>query len=310
MLDNPFLVTPYRSADGRWVMACGVYPRMVAQWCRFLNVPPDPVKVANAIARWDAFELEEAATSSGLPVCVVRSSAEWMVHEQGALLAVQPVIELTQSATPRLEISVRVNERSTASACCRSRTPSRARPSVEASRSTARTCCARPVRTTTNTSSSTPRPTWDPAAPTSTSTRPRARTGRSLSSTSADVIVNNHRAGSLERRGLDPHLLAERLPGLVYVSVSCYGSTGPWARRGGFDMNASAASGLMTCEGSESEPKLPVTTLINDYVTGYMGALGATAALVKRATEGGILARERQPDEVGDVVCVARTRRS
>ena len=52
-------------------------------------------------------------------------------------------------------------------------------------------------------------------------------------------------------------------------------------------MNGSAASGLMTIEGSESEPRLPVTALINDYITGYMGAIGASAALIKRATEGG-----------------------
>jgi len=52
-------------------------------------------------------------------------------------------------------------------------------------------------------------------------------------------------------------------------------------------MNGSAASGLMTIEGTEADPKLPVTGLINDYITGYMGAIGAIAALVKRATEGG-----------------------
>ena len=100
-------------------------------------------------------------------------------------------------------------------------------------------------------------------------------------------MVNNHRGGALERRGLDPHQLAERYPGLVYVSVTCYGSRGPWAERGGFDMNGSAASGLMAAEGTEAEPRLPVTGLINDYITGYLGAAGASAALVKRATEGG-----------------------
>ena len=52
-------------------------------------------------------------------------------------------------------------------------------------------------------------------------------------------------------------------------------------------MNGSAASGLMTVEGSDSEPRLPLTGLINDYITGYMGAVGASAALCKRATEGG-----------------------
>lgn len=52
-------------------------------------------------------------------------------------------------------------------------------------------------------------------------------------------------------------------------------------------MNGSAASGLMTIEGSEAEPRLPVTVLLNDYITGYMGAIGAVAALVRRATVGG-----------------------
>ena len=105
--------------------------------------------------------------------------------------------------------------------------------------------------------------------------------------TGTDVVVNNHRSGALESRGLDPHELADRRPGMVTVSVSCYGHRGPWAKRGGFDMNGSAASGLMTIEGGEAEPRLPVTTLVNDYITGYLGAIGAIAALTRRATEGG-----------------------
>src|ERR1700683_4730789 len=92
ILDNPFLVAPYRTADGRWVMATGVYPHLAAKWCRFLDVPPDTARVAAAIATWDAFELEEKATAAGLPICVVRTSAEWLAHEQGALLARQQVI--------------------------------------------------------------------------------------------------------------------------------------------------------------------------------------------------------------------------
>jgi len=103
----------------------------------------------------------------------------------------------------------------------------------------------------------------------------------------AEVVVHNYRQGALQRRGLDAQDLADRFPGMIFVSVNCYGPRGPWAERGGFDMNGSAASGLMTIEGSASEPRLPVTSLINDYITGYLGALGASAALVKRATEGG-----------------------
>ena len=71
------------------------------------------------------------------------------------------------------------------------------------------------------------------------------------------------------------------------MSVRCYGWGGPWFNRGGFDMLGSAASGLAMLEGAKGAPSMPPTALINDYITGYMGAAGATAALLKRARQGG-----------------------
>jgi crotonobetainyl-CoA:carnitine CoA-transferase CaiB-like acyl-CoA transferase len=287
LADNPFLITPYQTADGRWVMASGVYPRMVAQWCRFLDVPPDPTKVAGAIAKWNAFELEDVASTSGLPICVVRSPAEWLDHEQGALLADQPVIGLQRigDATPR---DFGRSDRPFSGVRVLSFTHAVAGPTVGrtlAEQGAEVLCATRAndfehdfIYAEANVGSRSTYVDLD---------RPDGQGRVAALLATADVVVNNHRSGSLERRGLDPQLLAERHPGLVYVSISCYGSTGPWAQRGGFDMNGSAASGLMTIEGSESVPRLPVTTLINDYITGYMGALGAAAALVKRATEGG-----------------------
>jgi crotonobetainyl-CoA:carnitine CoA-transferase CaiB-like acyl-CoA transferase len=287
VLDNPFLVTPYLSADGRWVMACGVYPRMVVKWCRFLNVPPDSAKVANAIAQWNAYELEEAATAAGLPVSVVRSPSEWLAHEQGAHLSNQPVIELTRigDAPPR---TFEPSERPFDALRVLSFTQAVAGPTVGrtlAEQGADVLCATRPndfehdfIYAEANVGSRSAYIDLD---------RSEGQHRAAALLCNADVVVNNHRIGSLERLGLEPRLLAERLPGLVYVSVSCYGSTGPWARRGGFDMNGSAVSGLMTMEGSDIQPKLPVTTLINDYVTGYLGAIGAAAALVKRAIEGG-----------------------
>ncbi len=287
VLDNPFLITPYRTADGRWVMASGVYPHMVAQWCRFLDVPPDPAKVAEAIAGWGAFELEETATADGLPVCVVRSPAEWFAHEQGALLANQPVIGLDRiGEAPARDFGP--SDRPFDGIHVLSFSHAVAGPTVGrtlAEHGADVLCATRPndyehefIYVEANVGS---RSTYiDLDSPIG-----QGRAAALLAD--ADIVVNNHRSGSLERRGLDPRQLAEQHPGLVYVSVTCYGSAGPWARRGGFDMNGSAASGLMTTEGSETEPKLPVTGLINDYITGYMGAIGATAALVKRATEGG-----------------------
>ena len=94
VVDNPFTLVPYRTREDRWVMASAVYPHQVAQWCRFLDVPPDPARVAEVLATWDGFELETAASAVRLPACVIRNPAEWLAHEQGALLAAQPVIGL------------------------------------------------------------------------------------------------------------------------------------------------------------------------------------------------------------------------
>ena len=287
VVDNPFLVTPYRTADGRWVMPSAVYPHLAARWCRFLDVPPDTARVAAAVGTRDAFMLEERANAAGLPICVVRTPDEWLAHEQGAWLATQPVIGLEHigdaptrdfGAAQRPFDGIRVLSFTHAVAG-----PTVGRTLAEHGADVLG--ATRPndyehefIYAEANVGSRSAYVDLD---------GPTGRERAARPSHGADVVVNNHRRGSLERRGLEPGELAERHPGLVYVSVNCYGPGGPWAGRGGFDMNGSAASGLMTIEGSEAEPRLPVTALVNDYITGYMGAVGAIAALVKRATEGG-----------------------
>jgi crotonobetainyl-CoA:carnitine CoA-transferase CaiB-like acyl-CoA transferase len=287
LLDNPFLVTPFETADGRWVMASGVLPHLAAKWCRFLDVPPDPARVAAAVSTWRALDLEEAASAAGLPVCVVRTPAEWLAHEQGARLANQPVIGLERigDAPPRrLERSDRAFE----GLRVLSFTHAIAGPTVGrtlAEHGADVLGATRPndyehefIYAEANVGSRSAYVDLD-------SQRGLDRAAALLAD--ADVVVNNHRIGTLESRGLDPEALAERHPGIVCVSVSCYGPHGPWAGRGGFDMNGSAASGLMVLEGGPAEPRLPATTLINDYITGYLGAIGAVAALTRRVTEGG-----------------------
>jgi crotonobetainyl-CoA:carnitine CoA-transferase CaiB-like acyl-CoA transferase len=287
IFDNPFQFAPYRTADGRWVMATGVYPHLAAEWCRFLDVPPDTAKVAAVMATWDAYELEEQASAARLPICVVRTPAEWLAHEQGALLGTQPVIGLERigdapakdfGAAARPFDGIRVL----------SFTHAVAGPTV------GRTLAEQgaDVLGVTRPNDYEHEFIYAEAGVGSLSAyvdldKPVGKERAEALLAETDVVVDNYRLGSLERRGLDPRRLAERYPGIVYVSVNCYGARGPWAERGGFDMNGSAASGLMTIEGSEAEPRFPVTFLINDYITGYMGAVGAMAALVKRATEGG-----------------------
>jgi crotonobetainyl-CoA:carnitine CoA-transferase CaiB-like acyl-CoA transferase len=287
LLDNPFLVTPYLTADGRFVMASAVYPHLVAKWCRFLDVPPDGKKVASAIRRWNAMDLESAANALGLPVSIVRTPAEWQAHQQGALLDGLPVIGLERIGDGP-PWSFVPSERPFDGIRVLSFTHAVAGPTVGrtlAEQGADVLCGTRPndyehefIYAEANVGSRSAYLDLDTPSGMANATRLLAGT---------DVLVNNHRLGCLESRGLEPRRLALEHPGIVCVSVTCYGSEGPWASRGGFDMNGSAASGLMTIEGSEDEPRLPVTSLINDYITGYMGAVGAIAALAKRATEGG-----------------------
>lgn len=103
----------------------------------------------------------------------------------------------------------------------------------------------------------------------------------------ADVFAHSWRPGSLDARGLSPGALARLRPGIIYVSVSCYGYDGPWASRAGYDPLGQVVSGLAVGEGSLDRPVLASTYTLNDYLAGYLGAAGVTAALLRRAQTGG-----------------------
>ncbi len=287
VLDNPFTLVPYRARDGRFVMASAVYPHQVVRWCRLLDVPPDPLRVAEAVGTFDAFELEEVASALGLAASVVRTQAEWRAHEQGAVLEAQPVIGLeriSEAPASPFDEAVRPFE----GIRVLSFTHAVAGPVVGrtlAEHGADVLGATRPndfehdfIYEQANVGSKSAYLDLD---------KPSGRQDVERLLSDAHVVVDNYRKGGLEGRGLDPHGLAERFPGIVYVSLTCYGWRGPWAERRGFDMNGSAVSGLMAREGSAREPRLPPTGLINDYITGYLGAVGASAALIKRATEGG-----------------------
>jgi crotonobetainyl-CoA:carnitine CoA-transferase CaiB-like acyl-CoA transferase len=112
---------------------------------------------------------------------------------------------------------------------------------------------------------------------------------RQLALTS-DVVVGGYRPGKLESWGLDPEQLAEKKKqGHVHVTISCYGSGGPFADRAGWEQVGQAVSGVAHTHGKaigDGAPKLIFATVC-DYLTGYLGGYGALLALGKRIREGG-----------------------
>jgi crotonobetainyl-CoA:carnitine CoA-transferase CaiB-like acyl-CoA transferase len=105
----------------------------------------------------------------------------------------------------------------------------------------------------------------------------------------ADVFSQGYRPDKINQMGLGPEALAEIRPGLVYVSINCYGADGPFSHRGGWEQIAQIMTGI-AAEGVQSSSGYKPKTLpaaANDYITGYLGAYGTLLALARRAREGG-----------------------
>jgi hypothetical protein len=108
----------------------------------------------------------------------------------------------------------------------------------------------------------------------------------------ADVLVHGYRPHALDRFGLDPQTLAERHPGLVVVSLSAWGSRGPWGGRRGFDSIVQAASGIALAESGDGERPGALPCQLLDHGTGYLCAAAALQALARQSARGGTQFRE------------------
>jgi crotonobetainyl-CoA:carnitine CoA-transferase CaiB-like acyl-CoA transferase len=103
----------------------------------------------------------------------------------------------------------------------------------------------------------------------------------------ADVLIENHRRGTMERLGLGYEALARENPALVYCSVSGFGRTGPYADRGGFDLIAQGMSGLMSITGEgPGRPPVKVGAPVTDITAGILAAMGVLAAYTNRLKTG------------------------
>ncbi len=104
---------------------------------------------------------------------------------------------------------------------------------------------------------------------------------------SADVLVQNFRPGVVERLGISYEELRETNPGLVYLSISGFGETGPYAGRRVYDPVVQALSGLTTVQaGSDTERPRLIRTVLPDKLTAMAGAQAVCAALVARGRTG------------------------
>jgi len=95
----------------------------------------------------------------------------------------------------------------------------------------------------------------------------------------ADVVVENFRAGTMDKLGVGYEELKKINPRLVYTAISGYGQTGPYRRKPAYDNSAQATGGLWSMNGFADRPPVRVGTIIGDLSATFYAVIGTLAAL-------------------------------
>jgi crotonobetainyl-CoA:carnitine CoA-transferase CaiB-like acyl-CoA transferase len=283
---------PWPTRDGRWYLPHLNLPHLSARVLGVLKCEDSPEGVRDGVARWNADDLEEAIAAARACGGKVRTNAEWMAHPQGQYLAARPLIEIEKigdSAPEPLPASHADGERPLSGIRVLDLTRILAGPVA------ARTLGEHGADVLMVTAPHLPQ-TPEHVRDTSHGKRScyldlnqpgDAATLRELAR-SADVFSQGYRPGVLAARGFGADELARNRPGIVCLTISCYGSGGPFANRAGWEQIAQTVTGI--CHDN-APPDTGRPTLIHaaacDWITGYLGAYAVLLALGRRAREGG-----------------------
>ncbi len=284
----------YRCSDG-WLRLHTNFAHHRDGVLRLLGLPIGPgaerSAVATSLAHWRALDFEQAAAEAGLVVAALRSFAAWDHHRQCAAVATQPLVAIERigDASPLGWPALPLDARPLAGLRVLELTRILAGPVG------GRTLAAYGADV------------MLVNAPHLSNIAAVADTSRGKLSALADlrrpadcdamralvrdahVFIEGYRPGGIDALGFGPAALAALRPGIVSVSLSAYGSEGPWAGRRGFDSLVQSATGFNIGEaeaaGVDTPRALPVQLL--DMATGFLIAFGAEAALLRQRNEGG-----------------------
>lgn len=280
------ITQPWQCKDGRWYLPHFNLPHLHDRVIGVLKCESSVEAVKKAVAQWDSLDLENAVAEARACGSIVRSNKEWLEHPHGKMLAARPLIEITKigESDPvpfprggRLLSGIRVLDLTR----------------ILAGPMAARTLAEHGADVLMVTAPHLPQ-VPEHIMDTSHGKRScyldlnRADDRGTIHQLvrQADVFSQGYRPGIMDQHGLTPEQLARERPGIVYLSVSCYGHGGPFSGRGGWEQIAQCSTGICLDNGDAERPKLLPASAC-DYTTGYNGALGVLLALGRRAREGG-----------------------
>src|SRR6201993_394409 len=274
--------------DGRYVVALDIYPQLLVRTLDFLRCSPSTESINNAIRKWDAVELEQAAAAEGLVLAMIRTNEEFRREPQYTqVLSKMPLITVEK-----------IGESDPVPLKASGNLPLSGIRALGMGHVIAGAAMGRDMALYGADVLNIWRPHdsevesffWDVQVGMRSTILDDSKEDRQKFSQllkSADVFFANKRPGFLKKHGLDAESLCAQKPGLIHAIVAMHGEQGPWANRPGFDEIGAAVSGLFTIEGSPTRPKQPPIVPIADNVVGWLGTTGILAALRRRAIEGG-----------------------
>ncbi len=241
--------------------------------------------VAAAVSRHDAIELEQAIDEIRACGAMVRSNEEWLTTEHGKVLAGKPIVEIIKIGDsdpeplpdgPRPLSGIRaldltrilagpISARSLAEhgadvlMVTAPHLPQIAEHVIDTSHG--KRSCFLDLRDN------------------------KDAEKLKLLASDADIFTQGYRPGILASHGFAPDDLATIRPGIIYVSISCFGADGPFSHRAGWEQVAQTVTGIAPKALPNAQNySLPPP---NDYTTGYLAAYGVLLALARRARDGG-----------------------
>jgi hypothetical protein len=284
----------YRSRDG-WVRIHANFAHHRDGALRILRLDPataDRKAAEAAMLQWDSVSFESAAAEAGVVASALRTFAQWDATEPGRAIAAQPLMTITRvgDAPPRALPALTPEQRPLEGVRVLDLTRILAGPvggrALAAYGADVMLVNAPHL------------PNIESIADTSRGKRSahvdlRSDAGCTAMNAllaTAHVFVQGYRPGALASLGCGVEQVAERRPGIVYVSLSAYGTLGSWQDRRGFDSLVQTATGFNVAEaeasGDSAKPR-PLPMQILDQATGYLIAFGAAAALQRQQREGG-----------------------
>jgi crotonobetainyl-CoA:carnitine CoA-transferase CaiB-like acyl-CoA transferase len=102
----------------------------------------------------------------------------------------------------------------------------------------------------------------------------------------ADIITENFRPGVVKKLGIDYDSISKINPGVIYASMSGFGQTGPYGKKGGFDIVAQGMSGIMMMTGYPGGRPAKVGIAMNDIASGVTALYGILGAYIGKLRSG------------------------